>query len=381
MAALFGDYEVAKKSGLFDPEYYLATYPDVAERNVDPLIHYLEQGSREGRNPHRDFDSAFYLEQCTERGEEPVNPLLHYIRIGAARGFKIQREAGDLVGTGAGGSGIPGKMPILVAVETLGISGAPGGRSRLSIGGWALAAAPIVEIAIALEGKVIGKANYGQARPDIVQLYPDREGAGRSGFMLAVELPRLSAEAIEPELTVRTADGEIGRRALRVDVPPQEVEAQTVDALMPGATEPMAAVNAPMRLYIDDAAVDEHGILRVEGWVVCLVQIEAVEAFIEGERIGEAEFGRVREDVEQARPDYPNSRFSGFVLVSEVSRLGAGPKTVTVRAVARTGIAREVTAAVLVPQLRRQQAAAESVFHHHCDEVALTPVVLVSCSR
>ena len=101
MAALFGDYEVAKKSGLFDPEYYLATYPDVAERNVDPLVHYLEEGSREGRNPHRDFDTGFYLEQCNERGEAPDNPLLHYIRIGAARGFKTQRNATDLASSRA----------------------------------------------------------------------------------------------------------------------------------------------------------------------------------------------------------------------------------------------------------------------------------------
>src|SRR3954452_10323090 len=167
MAALFGDYEVAKKSGLFDPEYYLATYPDVAERNVDPLVHYLEEGSREGRNPHRDFDSGFYLEQCNERGEAPENPLLHYIRIGAARGFKTRPDATDLASFRAAGSApdTPGKRPILVAVETLGVSGAPGGRSRLSIGGWALAAAPILEIAVALDGKVVGKANYGQARP------------------------------------------------------------------------------------------------------------------------------------------------------------------------------------------------------------------------
>src|SRR3954451_5659558 len=273
MAALFGDYEVAKKSGLFDPEYYLATYPDVAERNVDPLVHYLEEGSREGRNPHRDFDSGFYLEQCNERGEAPENPLLHYIRIGAARGFKTRPDATDLASFRAAGSAPdpPGKRPILVAVETLGVSGAPGGRSRLSIGGWALAAAPILEIAVVLDGKVVGKANYGQARPDIAQLYPGREGADRSGFMLSVELPRLTGEAIEPELTVRTADGEIGRRALRVDVPPQEIGPQTVDPVIQGDKEPIAAANAPMRLYIDDAAVDEHGILRVEGWVVCLV--------------------------------------------------------------------------------------------------------------
>src|SRR5207248_3133498 len=250
--------------------------------------------------------------------------------IGAARGFKTQRNATDLASSRAAGSPAdsPGKMPILVAVETLGVSGASGGRSRLSIGGWALAASRILEIAVALDGKVVGKANYGQARPDIAQFYPGLEGADRSGFMLSVELLRLTGEAIEPELTVRTADGEIGRRALRVDVPPQQVE---------------VPAKPPMRLYIDDAGVDERGILRVEGWVVCLVQIESVEAFIEDERIGEAEFGRVREDVEQARSDYPNARFSGFVLLSDVSRLGAGPKTVAIRAVARPGIAREGT--------------------------------------
>src|SRR5207302_1469557 len=79
------------------------------------------------------------------------------------------------------------------------------------------------------------------------------------------------------------------------------------------------------------------GLLRVEGWVVCLVQIETVEVFVAGERIGQAEFGRVREDVEHVRPDYPNARFSGFKLVSDIGRLGAGDKTITVRALARTG--------------------------------------------
>src|SRR5438132_966224 len=91
MDALFSDYEEIRKSGLFDPEYYLATYPDVAERNIDPLVHYLEEGAPEGRNPHADFDGKFYLEQCRRRGEAPTNPLLHYLRIGAARRFAPRR--------------------------------------------------------------------------------------------------------------------------------------------------------------------------------------------------------------------------------------------------------------------------------------------------
>src|SRR5207245_1008037 len=49
MEALFSDYETIRKSGLFDPEHYVATYPDVEERNVDPLVHYLEEGAPERR--------------------------------------------------------------------------------------------------------------------------------------------------------------------------------------------------------------------------------------------------------------------------------------------------------------------------------------------
>src|SRR5436190_5980441 len=123
MDALFSDYEDVRKSRLFDAEYYLATYPDVLERNVDPLVHYLEEGAPEGRNPHPDFDAGFYLEQCRLRGEEPANPLLHYIRIGAARGFKIGRgdEDGALPPTqGSTAASRVGKPPILVAIESPG---------------------------------------------------------------------------------------------------------------------------------------------------------------------------------------------------------------------------------------------------------------------
>src|SRR5438477_3372724 len=146
MDALFSDYEEIRKSGLFDAEYYLATYSDVAERNVDPLVHYLEEGAQQERNPQADFDAPFYLEQCRERGERPSNPLLHYIRIGNARGFKTRHDGGALAVERPRGEARAGRPPILVAVESLGVVGAPGGAGRLSISGWALAAAPIVDI-------------------------------------------------------------------------------------------------------------------------------------------------------------------------------------------------------------------------------------------
>src|SRR5437773_4435256 len=252
MEALFSDYEEVRKSGLFDAEYYLVTYPDVADRNIDPLVHYLEEGAGEGRNPYPDFDAGFYLEQCRARGEQPSNPLLHYLRIGAARGFKTRRKAGD--GKSRKPTDRVGKPPILVAIESVGVTGMPDGTSRLSISGWALAAAPIGEITVSVDDEIVATATYGLARPDVARLYPDRAAAARCGFILALDLPSSTRGAIEPLLAVRTADGEIGERALPVEIPPQAME---------GTPSGMAEAGKPaMRLVVEEAAVDRGGILR-----------------------------------------------------------------------------------------------------------------------
>src|ERR1700742_5217133 len=92
MNSLFRDYEIVARSGLFDPSHYLATYPDVARRNIDPLTHYLEEGARAARDPHPDFDAEFYLAQCQLHGHKPENPLLHYLTAGIGLGFKTKPD-------------------------------------------------------------------------------------------------------------------------------------------------------------------------------------------------------------------------------------------------------------------------------------------------
>ena len=375
MEALFSDYEEVRKSGLFDAEYYLVTYPDVAERNTDPLVHYLEEGAGEGRNPHPDFDAGFYLEQCEGRGERPDNPLLHYIRIGAARGFKTQRGDADHEPLGSRPPRATDQLvkpPILVAIEALGVVGLPDGTSHLSVSGWALAAAPIDEITISLGDGIVGIATYGLPRPDVARLYPDRAAAAAGcGFILALGLPSEASGPIAPLLTVRTADGEIGQRTLRVEIAPQEIGTRIIDPLG-DAPDMLDAVKSPMQLFIDDATVDASGILHIDAWVVCIIQIESVEAFLGDVRIGKAEFGRVREDVENVHPDYPNSRFSGITLFAEISSHGAGIKTITLRATARAGISQEASTTVVVPEVAAGAALPDPGLQLHCDEITLT---------
>ncbi len=40
-----------KRKGLFNEKAYLERYPDVVESGMDPLVHYLKHGMKEGREP------------------------------------------------------------------------------------------------------------------------------------------------------------------------------------------------------------------------------------------------------------------------------------------------------------------------------------------
>ncbi|ESA33021.1 glycosyl transferase family 2 [Leptolyngbya sp. Heron Island J] len=75
-----------KRCGLFSNEYYLINYPDVAESGYDPLIHYIERGYLEGRNPNLLFDSEYYLTENPDVRKAGINPLLHYAKYGFKEG-------------------------------------------------------------------------------------------------------------------------------------------------------------------------------------------------------------------------------------------------------------------------------------------------------
>ena len=75
-----------EKSGLFDADWYLRTYPDVAAAGVDPLVHYLTKGGWEQRNPSSAFDTSKYLMHHPDISSRGENALLHYVKYGQKEG-------------------------------------------------------------------------------------------------------------------------------------------------------------------------------------------------------------------------------------------------------------------------------------------------------
>ncbi|MDH2299200.1 hypothetical protein [Cobetia sp. 29-18-1] len=80
------DYNALLKSSLFDADWYLIEYTDVATTGLDPIKHYLNEGAREGRNPSTQFDTIWYLTSNPDVVQAGMNPLLHYLRYGKIEG-------------------------------------------------------------------------------------------------------------------------------------------------------------------------------------------------------------------------------------------------------------------------------------------------------
>jgi hypothetical protein len=78
------------QSSLFDSKWYVENYQDVAAGDADPLLHYIQHGASERRNPGPDFDANWYLGQYPDVAEGGLNPLLHYLEFGQAEGREIR---------------------------------------------------------------------------------------------------------------------------------------------------------------------------------------------------------------------------------------------------------------------------------------------------
>lgn len=78
--ALQQNVQRLRGSELFDRDWYLAEYPDVANSGMDPAEHYLLFGVHEGRDPGPLFSTDAYRRDHPEVLESGINPLVHFLR-------------------------------------------------------------------------------------------------------------------------------------------------------------------------------------------------------------------------------------------------------------------------------------------------------------
>jgi SAM-dependent methyltransferase len=84
------DLRLLGASGLFDRDWYVSKYPDVAGAKTDPLRHYLRYGGFEGRDPGPNFSSRWYADEYQGPEKAGENPLVHYLKYGREQGHLPQ---------------------------------------------------------------------------------------------------------------------------------------------------------------------------------------------------------------------------------------------------------------------------------------------------
>lgn len=77
---------IIRRSGYFNPEWYLARYPGVARAGIDPARHFAARGSIERRDPSPKFSTAHYLDSNPDVAASGVHALEHFITKGLREG-------------------------------------------------------------------------------------------------------------------------------------------------------------------------------------------------------------------------------------------------------------------------------------------------------
>ena len=70
-----------------DSNFYLACYPDIAHSKLNPQLHYITNGWREGRNPRENFNTLWYLQTVDGATGNDQDPLTHFISRGQKAGL------------------------------------------------------------------------------------------------------------------------------------------------------------------------------------------------------------------------------------------------------------------------------------------------------
>lgn len=85
-ARLIAAARTLRGSGEFDADFYLASAWDVRATGRDPVLHYLEIGAAEGRDPSAQFSTLGYLRRNPDVLRAGANALFHYLRHGRSEG-------------------------------------------------------------------------------------------------------------------------------------------------------------------------------------------------------------------------------------------------------------------------------------------------------
>jgi len=219
--------------------------------------------------------------------------------------------------------------PAVLAQDFIGVLDAPDPAQTqtgmILVKGFVLDAQQVSKIELYVDDAFQFNVNFGLARIDVVEAYPNYPGIHNSapGFQAGFQANRFSNGPHTVYVRVYLSDGrvqEVGRRSINIDNTQNQSPFGSVD--IPDAK---GIYNASGSFPVSGWAADTDGVLRVD------VQID------DG-NMQSAMYGDPRPDVGNTFPDFPGALFSGFIANVDTTRVQDGVHTLTVRATDRLGM-------------------------------------------
>ncbi len=84
-------YFTIKSSGYFDKNFYINANHKADGLKLSPLMHFITQGWQQYLDPSPDFDTSWYLKTYPDVKERNINPLYHYLKYGKKEGRPIKK--------------------------------------------------------------------------------------------------------------------------------------------------------------------------------------------------------------------------------------------------------------------------------------------------
>lgn len=87
------DLQIATKH--FDAEYYISQNPDISDRCLNPLLHFMTLGWIEMRDPSPKFSTSGYLRANKDIRSNGVNPFVHFYKHGFRESHRSATSVAD----------------------------------------------------------------------------------------------------------------------------------------------------------------------------------------------------------------------------------------------------------------------------------------------
>jgi beta-N-acetylglucosaminidase len=202
-------------------------------------------------------------------------------------------------------------------------------KGSTQVRGWFLDGSGVDKVEVLVDGNVIGQAQYGLPRPDVLKAYPEYQNANTE------YLYNLDTKTLTNGDHTITVQG-VGKNGKVTVLRSISVSVQNLEHL-------------PTIRYLDSpkAGSTVSGVTSVSGWYLDGSGVAKIEVLLDGTIIDEANYGLYRPDVRDYYPEYFNAN-SGYEFALDTFQFPDGQHTLTVRETGQNGLTNSISSTITI---------------------------------